>query len=97
MDGLSILFILGMFTPGLIRGAFWYDSPAGEGIIWTFVTIVFVLAIGWIAEKAFGIGFGPTISMVIAIIAANFYALHGSTFTSFHRGSGDDIDGDADE
>ena len=97
MDGLSWIFLLGMFTPGLIRGAFWDDSPAGEGLLWIVATIVSVLAVGWLAEKVFGPGLGPTILMVLAIIAANVYALRGSTFLSSRRGVEDDIDGDANE
>jgi len=97
MDGFSMLFLFGMFTPGLIRGAFWFDSPAIEGIFWTFATIGFVLAVGWVTQQIFGSGLGPTIAMVLSIIAANIYAIKGSTFSSSHIEFGDDIDGDANE
>ena len=97
MDVFTMLFLFGMFTPGLIRGAFWYDSPAIEGIIWTFVSIGFILASGWVAEQIFGSGTGPTIVMVLAVIGANLSALKGSTFASSSRSLGDDIDGDANE
>jgi hypothetical protein len=97
MDDFSLLFIIGMFAPGLIRGAFWYDSPAAEGIFWIFATIVFVLAVGWVAQQLFGSGLGPTLAMVLAIIAANVYAIKGATFKSARRSSRGDIDGDANE
>jgi hypothetical protein len=97
MDDFSLIFLFGMFTPGLIRGAFWFDSPAAEGILWIIATIGFVLAVGWVAEKIFGSGLGPTVAMVLSIIAANAYAIKGSTFASSNRGYGDDIDGDPNE
>lgn len=96
MDGFSMLFLFGMFTPGLIRGAFWFDSPAIEGVFWTFATIGFVLGVGWLAQQLFGSGLGPTVAMVLAVIAANLYAIKGASFSS-GRGGGDDIDGDANE
>jgi hypothetical protein len=97
MDGFSMLFLLGMFAPGLIRGAFWFDSPTIAGVFWTFATIGFVLAVGWVARQIFGSGLGPTIAMVLAVIAANLYTIKGSTFFSSSIGSYDDIDGDANE
>ena len=97
MDVFTMLFLFSMFTPGLIRGAFWYDSPAIEGILWTFVSIGFILASGWVAKQIFGSGTGPTIVMVLAAIGANLYALKGSTFASSSRSFDDDIDGDANE
>ena len=96
MDGFSMLFLFGMFTPGLIRGAFWCDSPAIEGVFWTFATIGFVLGIGWLAQQVFGSGLGPIIAVILAVIAANLYAIKGASFSS-PRGGGDDIDGDANE
>lgn len=97
MDGFSWIFLLGMFTPGLIRGAFWYDSPAAIGVLWIFATIAFVLAIGWVTQQLFDSGIGPAVAMVLGIIAANLYALKGATFSSSKHGFGDDIDGDANE
>lgn len=97
MGGFSWIVLLGMFTPGLIRGAFWHDSPAAVGVLWTFATIALVLAIGWAAQQLFGSGLGPTAAMVLALIAANLYALKGATFSSSKHGFGDDIDGDANE
>lgn len=97
MDGFSWIFLIGMFTPGLIRGAFWYDSPAAVGVLWTFASIAFVLGIGWVAQQLFGSGIGPTVAMVLALITANLYALKGASFSSSKPGYGDDIDGDANE
>ena len=98
MDSFSILFFFAMFTPGLIRGAFWYDSPAIEGIFWTFATIGGMIAVGWLAEQIFGSGIGPSIVMVLALIGANVYAIKGATFDgSSRRWPGDDIDGDINE
>ena len=82
MNILSLIFLFGLFTPGLIRGAFWYDSPSADGIFWTIATIGFVLAVGWVAGNIFGNGLGPTIAMVLAVVVANAYALKGSTFSS---------------
>ena len=97
MDGFSMIFLFGMFTPGLIRGAFWYDSPAVEGVFWLFPTIGVVLVVGWVTQQIFGSGIAPTISMVMTIIVANIYAIKGSTFSSSPRAFGYDIDGDVNE
>jgi hypothetical protein len=97
MDDFSFLFLIGMFTPGLIRGAFWHDSPAIEGFFWIFATIALVLVVGWVAQQLLGNGLGPTLAMLLAIIAANVYAIKGAIFASSRNSSGDDIDGDANE
>ena len=97
MDTFSLIFVLGMFTPGLIRGAFWYDTPAVEGIGWTFATIPIVLFSGWLAELIFGSGLGPTIVMVLVVIFINLYALKGANFLSGTNSNYYDIDGDANE
>ncbi|NQU83317.1 MAG: hypothetical protein HQ536_01255 [Parcubacteria group bacterium] len=98
MSDFSLLFLIGMFSPGVIRGALWYDSPAVEGILWIFATIGFVLATGWVAEKVFGSGLGPTIVMFLAVIAANVYAISGANFSSpSATGGPDDIDGHQNE
>lgn len=99
MTDFSLIFLVGLFFPGLIRGAFWYDSPAGiEGIIWTICTIVFVLTAGWVAGKIFGYGLGPTIVMLLAAVVANGYAISGVTLYSKTPNVGpDDIDGDINE
>jgi p-aminobenzoyl-glutamate transporter AbgT len=72
-----MIFVIGMFTPGLIRGAFRVGSSGLDAILWTIATFAFVLTVGWIAQYLFGSGLGPTISMVLAIVAANTYALIG--------------------
>lgn len=97
MTEFSIIFILGIFTPGVIRGAFWYDSPAIEGVFWTFATFGFVLLLGWLSAKIFVDGLIPTFTMVLAIIFANGYALKNSNFIGKKRNlSADDIDGEQD-
>jgi len=79
MNGFSLIFLFGMFAPGVIRGGFWHDSPSAIGILWTIATIAFVLATGWISQQLFGSGLGPTVAMVLAIVAANLYALKGAS------------------
>ena len=97
MDGFSMIFLFAMFTPGLIRGAFWYDSPAIEGIFWTFATIPTVVGIGWLAAQIVGPGIGPTIIMLLFLTYVNYLAIKGSSFASSSSGGADDIDGDANE
>jgi hypothetical protein len=80
MSELTIVFLFAMFTPGIIRGAFCPGSSPLEVVIWGVGTIIFVLAIGWIASMIFGTGLVPWIAMILAVIGANLYALKGAVF-----------------
>lgn len=97
MDGSSMIFLVAMFTPGLIRGAFWHDSPAAEGVFWTIATIPSVVGVGWLAEKFFGAGIGPTAAMMLFLLYINYLALKGSSFGAKGKEGADNIDGDENE
>ncbi|GEM_PF-2706188 len=79
MGFIQIVFLLGLLTPGLIRGFFWADSPSRDGIVWVFVTIAVAFISGWIVAIIIGSGSPASVVMTVTIIAANWLAYAGST------------------
>lgn len=79
MASIEWIFLIAVFLPGIIRGAFWYDSPSVMGVIWIFGILGFVMAVLWINDVFFENRLITIIVLTVAIIAANSYALKGST------------------
>jgi len=80
LKDISTIILLAAFAPGLIRGAFWHDSPSAAGIVWTFLTLGAIWAVFWVAAKLLGSSIVAIIAIFLVIIVANYYAFKGSKF-----------------
>jgi hypothetical protein len=82
MDTSSIIFLVLLFTPGLIRGAFWWDSPSIIGVFFTIFVIILVVVVGQITAWIAGEGIVPTVTMCLTILIVNALTLAKSEFFS---------------
>ena len=78
MDNLSFLFIVALFLPGVVRGAFWHDAPSAIGVLWTFGTLASVFAAAWLTGLVFGNGLPPVIAMGVVLLLLNILAIRGA-------------------
>jgi hypothetical protein len=84
VDVFSFLLLFSIVLPGIIRGLFWSDSPAPEGMLWGLVLIVLLYAISLLDEHVLKSDLWGIVA-IAGIIAGNVYALKGATFTQSWR------------
>ena len=89
----EFLFLFLIFGPGIIRGAFWYDFPAFEGVMLTVGIFVSLGILGWISKTIDSRLFFGVVGLLI-VIPANIYAIKGSNFYSSSNKINGDTDGD---
>lgn len=92
---LEVAFLLVAFAPGVIRAAFWHDSPSLAMFPWFLVTWVLMGLGMFLSAQLFGKGLAPALVGIGVGAFLTYRAAIGAS--SFSGGEGYTIDGDEGE